>query len=519
MSTFTREDLLYGFHFSFSCVSSVNPVQKPLLASIHIDNEDDKCSKCYGKQHVFCVMQSDKNVFSVNAQLPWDMKFDSSSFISIRISNRYNDTILEAPIYAFWLQRQKERILKGQDVDILRCGVCNASQMEKISIGKGRHTCLLWMRRLGSRIGNAGSVIEGNMQQVDYKLMLLDKEFERFKNWMLQYTSSLEVGFIVGHRFLPMFAILCMADACDERSFNYQGWFQGKCHNKIWIQSWRKDWHDVMRFTQLFGYKNDNSFWKAVDLICCNLCIREKDMFQNNMFPFPQFNSMQKNQVDITCARMLVVDLLYRESQRDISSQVKYSCAGVEHLQDAWPCVCVGQTEENHMVLLHGLVNKRILNGLIMNNKLDYNTVLNLHQARNGNKKLKLVLLCWRDYSENVLCSVLLFNAFSHRLGVDCMQRENMDLVLDKTDAVAQVYVQKYSNVSMPFQHGFAINGYRALRPIIKVETLLNNKNATMSGKMLPWQTGYVVETNSYWEKTHVMSTFNVDRSISLKKQ
>ena len=124
MSLFKSEDLLYGFHFSFSFISPVNPVEKPLLASIDVKNDEDNSSKCYGKEHVFCVMQSDKNVFDVDAQLPWDMKFDSSSFISIRISNRHNDTILEAPVNAFWLERQKKRILKGQDVDILRCSVC-----------------------------------------------------------------------------------------------------------------------------------------------------------------------------------------------------------------------------------------------------------------------------------------------------------------------------------------------------------------------------------------------------------
>jgi hypothetical protein len=462
----------------------------------------------------------------VDAQLPWDMKFDSSSFISIRISNRHNDTMLEAPINAFWLERQKKRILKGQDVDILRCSVCNASQMGKISVENDGHTSLLWTRRLGSRVGNnsdCGVEEEENMQEMDYKLMLLDKEFQRFKNWMLQYTSCVEMGFIVGHRFLPIFAILCMADARDERSFNYQGLFQGKRHEKIWIQCWRKDWLDVMRFAQLLGYEKDDRFWKAVDLFCCNSCAMEKEMSQETMFTYPQFNSRQKNQVDLTCSRMLVVDLLYRTTQNEKNGRSKSSCdEGKGCMQDTWPCVCVGQTEANEMILLHGLVKKRLLNGLIINNVLEYNTVLNIRQAINGKKKLKkIVLLSWRDYDENVLCSVLLFNAFSHLPGVDCMQNERMDLVLlHKTDALAKFYVQTYSNVSMPFEDGFHMNGCRSLRPIIKVESLLKDRNVTMNGgKNLPWQSGYIVETHSHWERTHVMSTFAVDRTISIEKQ
>lgn len=514
MNKYTVEDLLYGFHFSFSFVSPLCPVKKPLLASLRVQNEDNDA--CYGKEYVFSVSSSNGE-FHVDAQLPWDMKFDSSSFIAVRVSDRHDDAVLEVPVHAFWLERQKEKILSRRDVDVMRCADCNALQMDKISVGHKKHTSNFWMRRMGRKVGNSDSTVT-SVQGIDYKLMLLDKEFEHFKNWMLQYSSSLEMGFIMGHRFLPIYAMLCMADAREEWSFSHQGWIQAKKPDKIWIRSWKKDWHDVFRFASIFGYKGHSQFWKAVELISCNASSRQKGVPDKNRFTFPQFNGMQRNQIDQTSATMLVLDMLYQMVEKSKKTGAKWT--GVTHMENTWPCVCVARNTENDLILLHGLLNRTLLNQLVVENRMECNSLLNLHPNKLGLEKIKLVTLSWRDYTENVLCSAMLFNAFSKGLGIDCIESDSQGFIVQNNDATAQVYVQKYANVCMPFQHAFSVNGAHALRPIIAVgKLLLQEKDITLRCKKLPWHLGYVVETRSFWTKKHILSTLDVARSISMEVQ
>ena len=97
MKQFKVEDMLLGFHFSFKFISPVSPVRKPLIASVHIESEVDEMLSCYGKDYIFSV-SSEGNVYEVNAQLIWDMNFDSSSTIAVRISDRYDDEIGRAHV-------------------------------------------------------------------------------------------------------------------------------------------------------------------------------------------------------------------------------------------------------------------------------------------------------------------------------------------------------------------------------------------------------------------------------------
>ena len=508
MKQFKVEDMLLGFHFSFKFISPVSPVRKPLIASVHIESEVDEMLSCYGKDYIFSV-SSEGNVYEVNAQLIWDMNFDSSSTIAVRISDRYDNALLEVPVHAFWLQRQKEKLLTGCAVDRLKCGVYNPVQMEKICVDEEKYTSLFWIRRLGKKIGNETDV--SVMQVDDYKSMMLHKEFDKFRNWMLQYTSYLEAGFLSGHHFLPVYSILCMADARDEWSFAHQGWIQTKLPHKIWVQSWKKEWNDIVKLTSLFHCKEEKQFWKVVDLICCNSSSTQKDLVNKKRFPYPRFNSSIRNQVDFICSRMLIIDMLYKLPKRKESIPMCMT----DDLAKKWPCIAVAKTVENELVLLCGLLDRSLLNSIVIQSRLKGNTLLHLHPEIT--ERVRLVMMSWHDYTEGVMCTALLLDEFTREIGVECVPHGEHSLQTTSRDGRSEIYVTKYRTVAQLFKHAFHMNGPRALRPILSVSQLLLDIDIK-SKKYFSWHQGYVTETRSFWTKEHVLSTFDASRCIITKK-
>lgn len=495
MKQFKVEDLLFGFHFSFQFISPLSPVRKPLIASLQIENEMEENFSCYGKEYIFSV-SCERNAFEVNAQLPWDMNFDSTSTLSVRISDRYDNAVLEVQIHQFWLERQKEKLLNGCQVDILKCGIHNPVQMEKICVEEERHSSLFWIRRLGRKVGNGTCV--ALMQDNDYKSIMLHREFDKFRNWMLQYTSLLGAGFIAGHHFLPLYSILCLADARDEWSFSHQGWIQTKLPHKTWIQSWSKEWNDTVKFTNT----TENQFWKVVDLMCCNTSSTMKDVINKKKFSFPRFNSCIRNQVDVICSRMLVIDMLYR-LQKSLTSE----------LANKWPCIAVALNEENDLILLCGLLGKTLLNSIVLDGRLKSKTLLHLQPQIIGT--VKLVMMCWRDYREDVMCTTLFRDEFTKEVGVECFPHEKESAIETcNRDGKSELYVTKYKAVAPIFSHAFNMNGPRALRPIVNVNNLLLDKHL-MSKKHIAWHLGYVTETRCCWTRDHVVSSFDASRSIS----
>lgn len=503
MKQFQVEDVLFGFHFSFQFVSPLSPLRKPLLASVRIESEVDETYSCYGKEYMFSV-SSQKNVYEVNSQLPWDMNFDSTSTIIVRISDKEDNTLLEVPVHAFWLERQKEKLLNGCEVDILKCGVYNPVQMEKLCVNDEKHTSMFWIRRLGKKIGNGS---DGSFMRLsDHKIMMIHKEFDKFRNWILQYTLHLEVGFLSGHNFLPVYSILSMADAIDEWSFVQQGWIQTKLPNKIWVQSWEKDWNDIAQMTKLFHCNKEKRFWKTVDLICCNSSSTRKNFVNKNMFSYPRLNSPIRNKVDFICSRMLVIDILYKLLKRRPQMHL------TNDLNTKWPCIAVAKTEENELVLLCGLLERALLNSVVIQGGLKGNTLLNLHSEIS--RKISLMMMCWHDYTEDVLCTAILLDDFTREIGVECISHGDDFIETSNRHVKSEIYVTKYKSVSHLFKHAFHMNGPRAMRPLLNVNHLLM-KTDIKSKKYLPWHLGYVTETRCFWTKQHILSTYDASRAIS----
>lgn len=544
MNKFTVDDLLYGFHFAFKSYLPI--VNIPLSAVIRIESDDildnSTHSNCYGKEYRFTVHKDGQGlaqIYFVDAQLPWCVCTDlctENKKIYIRISDGLNDVILDVEINTFWLRVQKQKLLQKNDVDKIKCGMYNATQMDKINFQKEKHTSLLWIRRLGSRVGNSDKDNGQLNGLLDYQLILFDKEFEDYKKWLFRYTPFVEFAFLAGHTFMPITALLCLADTSDEWSFSHEGWTKMCSSSPLWIQSWRKDWNDTSLFVSNLHTKQ-NTFWQTVDLMCCNTSSTKKQMHSSKILLFPQLNSTMRNPLDRQASSMFVLDMLYK-----LTNICSVSFLTVEKLRTHWPCICIGIEQSvsmtgslvdcynNELKFYHGLVKRQLLNNIVRNKSLPEKTVLRLICDQSNNesntwdkkkeeiKKTKLLLLCWRDYENNVLCSALLYHPHNpQHLGVDVSRNLTRQRILLEHGLNAKVHIQKYVTVQQSFMHAFKTNAPRTLRNVLNINNILLFEKVLKNTKSIySWHLGYLIETKSRWAKNHVVSVFDVPRIISM---
>ena len=510
-------DLLYGFHFSFKYLSRMK--QGPFQASIRVYNmsdDNEMIQSCYGKAYVFAVqIENEEEVdktYKVDAQLPLEFCLSTATNkkneqIFVRIRDRYEDIILDIEVNTFWLQLQKAKLLQRKAVDRLKCSMYNPSQMEKVYFKKEKHKGLFWIRRLGSRVGNEIDCISVSDEVTDYHFILYDKHFEAYRKWLYTFCPFAHFAFLVGHKFMPITALLCLADTKDEWSFEHTGWIQTQCYDKIWIQDWNKDWNDTFVF--LSGIHSIDTFWKAVELMSCNITCIKKATFPKDFLPFPQLNGIHRNAVDYLASAMFIVDFLYNK----MHSKSLQSLLGLEKLLTRWPCIAIATDIDGCVQLYYGIVKRDILNTIVTKEKLGPNTKVKLFSPSLTKDTSKFLLFCWKDYEYKVLCSALLFDQnIEGKIGVGTFSTLPANRILFEEGFRAEVHIQNYIQIKQWFTHDFNVNGPKTLRNIVDIGSIILEKNT--SSKV--WHKGYVTETKCQWSKEHVNAWFDVGRTLAL---
>jgi hypothetical protein len=513
-------DLLYGFHFSFKYLSRIK--HGPFQASIRVLNicdDNEMKEKCYGKEYVFTVLKENEedvnNTYKVDAQLPLEFclsrtrnKKNEQIFVCIR--DKHEDVILDIEINTFWLQLQKEKLLQRKAVDFLKCSMYNPSQMERVHFKKEKHRGLFWIRRLGSRVGNEMECTLVSDEITDYNFILYEKHFEEYRKWLYTFCPFAHFAFLVGHKFMPLTALLCLADTKDEWSFEHIGWIQTQCYEKIWIQDWNKDWNDTFVFLSgIHNSRSINTFWKAVELMSCNSTCIKKATFPKDALPFPQLNSIHRNDVDQLASALFIVDFLYHK----IHSKSSPRPLGLEKLLTHWPCIAVATDIDGCVQLYYGLVKRDVLNAIVTEEKLSPNTKVKLFSPSLTKETSKFLLFCWKDYEYNCLCSALLFERhIEGRIGVGTFSSFPGNKILFEEGFRAEVYIQNYVEIKQWFTHEFHVNGPKTLRNIVDIGSIIMETNTCPK----IWHKGYVTETKCQWSKEHVYAWFDVGRTLAL---